>query len=853
MSNEKANISKVKKQKLLSGEETKTVFPVTIDEAVKVKRGDDKYTTLTNALKSKISGGLVIAVKDANDNYVYYMFTFSTNHSIMKNSETDRVHLRNALLCSNKEFIELCAAHNDDLDYVNIGSTPMTEKSLQERIQSKYVKSLFLSVIPLHPAGVPKVYVIDEQGNQYTSGDTIYFARYPGRLWVLAENLDLNYTKYLTDLIYTDNTYHAIQFLSGEPSETDTELTFYSPIPGVPSDGSMFSNPYMFPSDFEEANVNMLNAAIKTLLEGGILVEIAPIDYPWGDSVAIDSYKTKTVQGKMYVDDLIYLNYYDENRETRPTPFGLESCWFNIIFAPTPDFVMQEPGIAAIWKQTDWTGEFVIKGVNAAAADTITLNITDDTYEYLFKRKEDSDYTTFDNIQLTGEEVSSQKGVTLQVRPVDYREDEYYVPFELEEATLYNTTVGILYNGVQKEITQITLDVREEDFKKPFIVVEDTLQEDGEFYQLLHVTDPDCTELILHSYFIVDGYTPALYYIAVNEDEEDIATILNRIETEELSYSQVDLRADVFSAGRRIPITDSHKVLVKITMTPQQSVQNKPKLEFYFQIRQTISGGEIFYIEYKEGEDPGTSQYEPISFEGDINNTAALKATNKDNSIAISRLLDNGFNTSSTTITVRDLKHITSLRNGIFSGLDGLTDASFMQYMTRITEIPKCAFYGCTSLERVIIPEGVTSIGDEAFAGCASLTEIVIPNSVTRIGRRAFIGCTGLTKIDFGAGVMTLGGIGLTESDNLNTIILRGIEPIPDTNPVAMRGVNLEAMMGLHISNRICFSLAIQGEGSSNVTFYVPEGLLDGYPEMNWGQFFPNATWEDLDNLPTEE
>ena len=61
--------------------------------------------------------------------------------------------------------------------------------------------------------------------------------------------------------------------------------------------------------------------------------------------------------------------------------------------------------------------------------------------------------------------------------------------------------------------------------------------------------------------------------------------------------------------------------------------------------------------------------------------------------------------------------------------------------------IGSSAFYDCTSLTSIEIPNSVTSIGDSAFRGCTSLTNIEIPNSVTSIEYYAFIGCTSLTNV----------------------------------------------------------------------------------------------------------
>ena len=69
-----------------------------------------------------------------------------------------------------------------------------------------------------------------------------------------------------------------------------------------------------------------------------------------------------------------------------------------------------------------------------------------------------------------------------------------------------------------------------------------------------------------------------------------------------------------------------------------------------------------------------------------------------------------------------------------------------------VTSIGYEAFYKCTGLTSITIPNSVTSIGYNAFKYCTGLTSITIPNSVTSIGDWAFNHCTGLTSINVASG-----------------------------------------------------------------------------------------------------
>ena len=67
-----------------------------------------------------------------------------------------------------------------------------------------------------------------------------------------------------------------------------------------------------------------------------------------------------------------------------------------------------------------------------------------------------------------------------------------------------------------------------------------------------------------------------------------------------------------------------------------------------------------------------------------------------------------------------------------------------------VTRIGFKAFYGCTQIESVRLPEGIIEIDQYAFAGCETLQSMQIPNSVEEIEDNAFEDCINITDITFG-------------------------------------------------------------------------------------------------------
>ena len=88
------------------------------------------------------------------------------------------------------------------------------------------------------------------------------------------------------------------------------------------------------------------------------------------------------------------------------------------------------------------------------------------------------------------------------------------------------------------------------------------------------------------------------------------------------------------------------------------------------------------------------------------------------------------------------------------------------------TTIPEYAFYGCSSLTSITIPNSATSIGERAFYNCSTLTTIIIPNSVTSIGNSAFYNCSSLESITIPSSVTNIGNSAFSSCSSLTNITI---------------------------------------------------------------------------------
>ena len=173
---------------------------------------------------------------------------------------------------------------------------------------------------------------------------------------------------------------------------------------------------------------------------------------------------------------------------------------------------------------------------------------------------------------------------------------------------------------------------------------------------------------------------------------------------------------------------------------------------------------------------------------------------------------------------------------GNYSGAVNIPEeVTFMNRTRKVTSIGNDAFYKCSSLTSVTIPNSVTSIGLYAFYYCSGLTSVTIPNSVTSIGVAAFSGCSSLTSVTIPNSVTSIGEYAFYYCSGLTSVTIPN--SVTSIGNGAFNGIDLSVVIS-KIENPFRIFGVFTTNTLNNATLYVPVGTKEKYKATEgWKDF----------------
>ena len=122
-------------------------------------------------------------------------------------------------------------------------------------------------------------------------------------------------------------------------------------------------------------------------------------------------------------------------------------------------------------------------------------------------------------------------------------------------------------------------------------------------------------------------------------------------------------------------------------------------------------------------------------------------------------------NTTLTTIVIPE--GVTEIGEGALGWQENLTEVFLPESLTKIGS---GAFAGCANLEKINIPKGVTEIDAHAFSECYALTEVTLPGNLTSISSGLFERCYALTSVTLPEKLTEIGDYAFSECYSLEKI-----------------------------------------------------------------------------------
>ena len=146
-----------------------------------------------------------------------------------------------------------------------------------------------------------------------------------------------------------------------------------------------------------------------------------------------------------------------------------------------------------------------------------------------------------------------------------------------------------------------------------------------------------------------------------------------------------------------------------------------------------------------------------------------------------------------------------------------------------VTKIGDMAFF-CAKIEKIFLPEGVAVIGESAFRGCSELRDVVLPESITEIKKCAFYGCTKIKKINFPKKLKTIHRMAFAFTGIINLIVPETVEFMAADafHPVIYPLFTNES--------REDFFAKIYGTFKPEDCICLKKGVLESYTSTPWGE-----------------
>ena len=168
---------------------------------------------------------------------------------------------------------------------------------------------------------------------------------------------------------------------------------------------------------------------------------------------------------------------------------------------------------------------------------------------------------------------------------------------------------------------------------------------------------------------------------------------------------------------------------------------------------------------------------------------------------------------------------VTSIGNGAFEICHSLTSVDIPD---GVTSIGNGAFEICHSLTSITIPDSVTSIGNSAFDSCDSLTSVTIPDSVTSIGDSAFEFCYSLNSITIPDSVTSIGNGAFYRCTGLTSVAFMGKEPPSNFSSDSFSGCT--ALKTVYLSDDLTEEEQTAWENALKTM--IPEGCTIEYKNL---------------------